>query len=229
MVAKEWLEAPFGDGGEDEVGASSHAGAAALVIEQGHLAKVVPGPELVVPAIGGRDVGLALEDDQEPDAPVSSDHDLRTLRMPDLAHLLGHFLDLGRGEAFEDADWLEVHPADSTSSGAFGKYARQSIGPFPPSALRALTPALGGPALRILPRFARGPQWWALLLAPPLPWRRRSGPRLGELIPRCTTSGRLAIASARRPRAPAAAPSCAGTDGWRAHGHVWRSRRCGPA
>src|SRR6266851_4590769 len=41
---------------------------------------------------------------------------------------------------------------------------------------------VGGPALVVT--HLRD----ALLLAPPPPWRRRSGPRLGELIPRHTTT-----------------------------------------
>jgi len=53
--------------------------------------------------------------------------------------------------------------------------------PIPPSACGPLEPALGGPALVVT--HLRD----ALLLAPPLPWRRRSGPRLDELIPRHAT------------------------------------------
>src|SRR5713101_7434256 len=42
----------------------------------------------------------------------------------------------------------------------------------------ALKPASRGLSLRILPRYARGPQWCALLLAPPSPWLRPPMPRI---------------------------------------------------
>src|SRR5256712_4490784 len=132
MVVQERLEAPFGYGREDQVGARRHAGTASLMVEQSHLAEVVSGTELAVAAVGGRHFGLAFQDDEEPDAALASDHDLGALRVLDLAHLLGHPLEVARGEALEDANRLEVHRRDSTSrretstacAGAYGQVPR---------------------------------------------------------------------------------------------------------
>src|ERR1700736_6492623 len=115
VIAKERLEAPLGDSGENEVGRGGDTGAPALVIEQRHLAEVIPRTELAVTAVGGLDLGLAFEDKQEADASVAADHDLCAFGVLDLSHLLGDLLELGRREAVKDADGLEVHPRDSTS------------------------------------------------------------------------------------------------------------------
>ncbi len=115
MVAKEWLEAPFGNRGEDEVRVRGHARAAALVVEQGHLAEVISRPQFAVAAVRGRDLSLTFQDDQEADAALAPDHDLGALHMLDLAHLLANPLEVAWREALEDADRLEFHRRDSTS------------------------------------------------------------------------------------------------------------------
>src|SRR5882762_9667481 len=76
MVAEERLEAPLGDGGQDEFGLRGDACAPALVVEQSHLAEVISWTELAVAAVGGLDLGLAFDDDQEAHASIAPDHDL---------------------------------------------------------------------------------------------------------------------------------------------------------
>ena len=64
------------------------------------------GAELAVPAVAGRDLGLALDDDQEADSVLAVDDDLRAFLVADLAHLLVQLLQAAFGQALEQADRL---------------------------------------------------------------------------------------------------------------------------
>src|SRR4029077_2840195 len=59
------LEAPFRDGRERDIRVRLDVGAAALVVQQGHLPERVPGAELARLALDGRDGHRAVQDDHE--------------------------------------------------------------------------------------------------------------------------------------------------------------------
>src|SRR5450756_458257 len=88
VLLEKRLEAPFRDGRQGDVCVRLDGGAAAFMVEQGHLAERIAGPELSRLALDGRDGHGAVEDDHEADAVLALHHDLAAGWMLDGPHLL---------------------------------------------------------------------------------------------------------------------------------------------
>src|SRR5579859_2053742 len=154
VLAQEGLEAPLGHRRRDQVGLGGDVRAAALHVEQRHLAEVVARTEPAVTAVARGHLRLALEDDEEADAVLAVDDHLGACLMADLAHLPRQLLEIAFREPCEQSDRLQIHRADSkrlwrvrtgasgTGGAASGPAARRMAAPAPS---RARSRAGSGP------------------------------------------------------------------------------------
>src|SRR5258708_22102791 len=98
---QEGLEVPLRDGGQGHLGIGPDAGAAALVVEQRHLAEGVAGPQLAGLALDRGDGHGAVGDDHEADPTAALHDDVVAGRVGDHLELLLDRLELLLGEALE--------------------------------------------------------------------------------------------------------------------------------
>src|SRR6266481_7735958 len=109
VAAEKLPELALRDSRRDQVGAGRDVRAAALLVEERHLAEVVAWAEKAVPAVDSADLRLAFEDDHETNAILAPQHWLDAFRVANLAHLLAELLQVAIGHLREQTNGLQVH------------------------------------------------------------------------------------------------------------------------
>src|SRR4051794_39155898 len=105
MLAQERLELPRGQGGAAQGAAGGDGGRAArLVVEQPELAEVVAGLHRAALLTADRDVGLAVEDEEEADAAAALLDDHLTVRVRALTQAAGELLEVLVGHVRQQRD-----------------------------------------------------------------------------------------------------------------------------